>query len=498
MKFVKQLDAFLNTIPMYRLVLYSLRTFVGLGIMLSFFGIINYSWTGMLASLAILVGVCYTTNKFLAYLYKAPAMSESTIITALILTCILPQATSLHKALYIGLAGLLAITTKYLITWRYKHIFNPAAMGIGILSVASLFYPSWWIGIPELLPAVAVAGFLIVRKIHRSALVGSFLGTSLLVGALVAIAHGHAATNIINTMIISGPLIFFATIMLTEPSTTPSRRYYQILYGIVVGALFAAQLSVGSVSLSPQLALLIGNLFAYGVSFRQRVWMTLEKKIRITDQLYDFVFIPSRQFQFMAGQYMEWTLPHHRIDRRGSRRAFSIASSPTEPRVHLGIKFYEPSSTFKLKLQNMKPGDTLISGALAGDFCLPVNRTTPLIWIAGGIGITPFRSMLQYLHDTKQSRHITLFYVVKTKDEIAYSSVLSQAQADGITVTYIYSDMDVTLTPELIRGAVDNKPSTALYYIAGPDGMVQHYKRILRKEVGVPRRQIITDYFSGY
>ena len=72
---------------------------------------------------------------------------------------------------------------------------------------------------------------------------------------------------------------------------------------------------------------------------------------------------------------------------------------------------------------------TLLAGQIAGDFTLPRDPRQKLVFIAGGIGITPFRSMLKYLLDVQQRRDIALFYINKAANEIVYTDVLNAAQA---------------------------------------------------------------------
>src|SRR6185436_19480997 len=127
------------------------------------------------------------------------------------------------------------------------------------------------------------------------------------------------------------------------------------------------------------------------------------------------------------GQYLEWTLPHAKPDARGTRRFFTIASSPTEPVVRLGVRLYDKPSSFKRALVELRPGDTMVAQSLSGEFVLPKDASKKLAFIAGGIGITPFRSHLQYLLDRKEVRDITIIYANKAPDHIAYAPLLAQA-----------------------------------------------------------------------
>src|SRR3989338_7921788 len=87
-------------------------------------------------------------------------------------------------------------------------------------------------------------------------------------------------------------------------------------------------------------ALVLGNVFSYLVSPKEKLILKLKEKIKIAQNTYDFVFPIRQKLKFQPGQYMEWTLPAQKNDSRGQRRHFTIASSPTEQEIKIGVKFY--------------------------------------------------------------------------------------------------------------------------------------------------------------
>jgi ferredoxin-NADP reductase len=116
------------------------------------------------------------------------------------------------------------------------------------------------------------------------------------------------------------------------------------------------------------------------------------------------------------------------------------------------------------------------------------------VFIAGGIGITPFRSMVQSLLDTNQQAPITLFYIVHDMEEVLFEDVFKKAQKQLKTkVIYL---VDKKLTKEVITNNV-TAYTDPLYYISGPQEMVLAYAELLRS-IGVPAEQIKTDLFTGY
>src|SRR5262249_23703832 len=141
-----------------------------------------------------------------------------------------------------------------------------------------------------------------------------------------------------------------------------------------------------------------------------------------------------------------------------------------------------------------------------GDFTLPRDPTQKLVFIAGGIGITPYRSMLKYLLDTRQRRDVVVLYANRVAHDIAYRDVLDEAQAPlGANGVYTLTDTaaiprDWTgqrgrITEAMVREAApDYRERT--FYLSGPSDMVKAFEHVLRR-MGVSRRQIKRDFFPG-
>jgi len=178
--------------------------------------------------------------------------------------------------------------------------------------------------------------------------------------------------------------------------------------------------------------------------------------------------------------------------------------------VRLGIKFYANASTFKRYLAEFKTGSTMLAGSIAGDFTLPWlpwQKKRKLVFIAGGIGVTPFRSMVRYLLDKKEVRDVVLFYSNKTQAEIAYKDVFDAAQAANIGFRAVYTLTDKGIPPTWTggRGYVDAAMiarevpdyKKRLFFISGPRSMVTAFQKTLH-DMGVPRRRIKVDFFPGF
>src|SRR5690348_14324223 len=130
-----------------------------------------------------------------------------------------------------------------------------------------------------------------------------------------------------------------------------------------------------------------------------------------------FWFKPERPVQYTAGQFTELYLPHDNADNRGQRRWFTVSSSPTDAMLSITTKYAgDQSSTFKKTLFSLKDGTPLKLADPMGDFVLPKDKTIPLVFVAGGIGVTPMHSMIKYLNDTHEKRTIHLIYAVTRQD----------------------------------------------------------------------------------
>ncbi len=503
---VTLIDNLLNRVTMYRLVLYYLLVLIAAAAFFGFFGMLPYNPATLAFSTLLIIGVCWVVNIIFAKAFGATTNTESVYITGLILALIITPVVSTD---YAGIGFLIfasawAMASKYIFAIGKKHIFNPAALGVALSALVINQSATWWVGGNlVLMPIVFFGGLLIVRKIHRFDLVWSFSAVALATIA-VTTASGNYVTPVMQALLHS-PFFFLAFVMLTEPLTMPPGWIMRISYGAIVGFLFAPNIHLGSLYLTPEIALLAGNLFAYIVSPKGRFMLKLVEKNKLAAGVYEFVFEPDRSFAFRPGQYLEWTLGHRFADNRGNRRYLTIASSPTENTVRIGVKFYDHASSFKRTLGAMKINETISASQLSGNFVLPKDPKKKLVFIAGGIGVTPFRSMAQYLIDKKETRSAVMFYSNKTASEVAYKDVFDRAAREAGLKT-IYA---LTNEPTQVHGMHNGLIDSALiarevpdykertFYISGPHSMVETFKKTLR-DMGVSRWKIKSDYFPGF
>jgi len=504
---MKRIDDFLNLITMYRLTLYILIFLLGAASVLGLFSILPFSFSSILFSSLFLVLMCWASNKVFSFIFKAQTNVESNYITALILALIVTPAKSPEDFLFLGWVTILAMGSKYILTINKRHIFNPAALAVVITAFVINKSASWWVGTFAMMPFVLVSGLLIVRKIKRMDLVLGFMAVALFAIYAFSLTKGLDLILITKNIFVDSPFLFFAFIMLTEPLTTPPTKSLRIWYGALVGFLFTPQIHFGSFYTTPEIALVAGNVFSYAVSPKVKVILKLVKKIQIAPDIYDFIFAPKKMISFIPGQYLEWTFSHPNTDSRGNRRYFTLASSPTEPDIRLGIKFYEKLSSFKKSLFDMDENSEIVASQLAGDFTMPKNPTGKYIFISGGIGVTPFRSIIKYLLDTNQKADIIHFFCDKIASEIVYKDVFTNAEWNlGIkTVSVLTDETQIPanwqgrigrLNKQMIKEEVPDYLER-IFYLSGPRGLVTGFENVL-KEMGIRRNHIKTDFFPGF
>ena len=505
------LDNFLNTTTMYRLVLYCLLGILAVALLFSHLGILPHSPFLVAVGTIFLVLVSVFTNKILAWLLKAKVNTESAYITALILALIVAPIKDLEDWsywLFLLVVALVAMVSKFVLVSGKKHIFNPAALAVTFTLFTMNQSAGWWVGVLPMAPFTLALGALVVKKTERFDLVFSFFVVALAPTLFGLNANtGEGLQYYLARIVFDSPILFFALIMLTEPLTTPPRRRNRIIYGALVGLLFNPSLHLGPIYSTPEIALLLGNLFSYAVSPKGRLVLKLKEKIQIADSVYDFIFTTDKKVTFKPGQYLEWTVSPEHSDTRGNRRYFTIASSPTEQDIRLGVKFYPNGSTFKKKLLALAKGETISASNLSGEFVMPEDTKRKLVFLAGGIGITPFRSMVKYLTDRDEKRDIIMIYSNRTAKDIAYRTLFSESEKKiGLRTVYTLTDsmsagnvwndrygmVDAKMLKEEVPDFLERE-----FFLSGTHSMVVAFEKMLRG-LGVSRSKIKKDFFPGY
>lgn len=223
--------------------------------------------------------------------------------------------------------------------------------------------------------------------------------------------------------------------------------------------------------------------------------LTLTEKKPETDDIATFYFISEQPFTWRAGQYLHYVLSHQDADDRGTARWFTIASAPFEGRIQLTTRiFKENTSSFKRTLGALRVDDTVEVQGPIGDFIID-DPDKDYIFIAGGSGITPFRAILMDLRHRNAPINVILMYANRTHDFV-FQNVLEGIARRNPTLRIHYFVEPNRIDETALRARVLNiqKP---LYYISGPEPMVEHYKNLLLG-MKIPDNHIKLDDFPGY
>jgi len=225
-----------------------------------------------------------------------------------------------------------------------------------------------------------------------------------------------------------------------------------------------------------------------------------EKREVARDTLLVVFDLLGEEVDFRPGQYFWVTLldpPYD--DEKGPRRHISVVTSPNERGV-LGLCTRLRDSAFKRSLAELPLGAEVEVEQPKGSFVLPEETDVPYVFVAGGIGITVFRSMLRYIAEEQLPYDVTLVYSNRDRESAAFLDELSQDGARVVLTMTDDPDWDGEtrrIGPELRRDHLGAELDSFRYLIAGPPGMVEGVTgRLL--EAGVPDERIVSERFSGY
>jgi ferredoxin-NADP reductase len=228
----------------------------------------------------------------------------------------------------------------------------------------------------------------------------------------------------------------------------------------------------------------------------------VKEKKQVAEGTLRVSFAVDDPFTFKAGQYCFVTLINPPYpDDRANRRQFSINNSPNEKGI-ITITTRLSESGFKRGLNELKIGDKVELGPIAGAFVLPEDTQTPLILIAGGIGITPFMSMLKFIEEQKLPYHVTLIYSNRTTQSSAYLEDLKRLNITGFRLIPVMSDQNDwqgekrRIDPDFIKEYFPNVNGQK-YMVVGPPGMVNAVQKALM-DAGVEPANIKIENFTGY
>jgi len=224
--------------------------------------------------------------------------------------------------------------------------------------------------------------------------------------------------------------------------------------------------------------------------------LKFEKRKQVIGNAYSFTFKAEKPLAWHAGQHgmLEISLP----DGKTARRMFSLSSAPQENRVIVTTHWHgDNASNYKKALWDLQPGDNAkIRGPIGPMYVRDISANN--IFIAGGIGITPFRSMLIEADLSGEDIHATLLYANKSPDEVIFKDELENIskKLNNLEVKYIYSPTKIS--KHIINDSIGvSKLENTDFYLSGPPKMIKTYKKLL-KDIGISRKNIYSDPFMGY
>jgi ferredoxin-NADP reductase len=192
---------------------------------------------------------------------------------------------------------------------------------------------------------------------------------------------------------------------------------------------------------------------------------------------------------------MHYVLAHESPDERGTERWFTISSAPSENEIRISTRInHEHSSSFKAALKALKPGDEIEADGPKGGFTLK-DPNENYVFIVGGIGITPIRSILIEAEAKGLKPHAKLLYANRT-EEIAFRNELDELKNKNPNLDIRYLIDPERLDESVLRSAVEANKD-ALFYVSGPEPMVKAlYSQLL--DLGVAEDSLLKDTFPGY
>jgi ferredoxin-NADP reductase len=208
---------------------------------------------------------------------------------------------------------------------------------------------------------------------------------------------------------------------------------------------------------------------------------------------------------FRPGQYFFVTLPdvgHH--DEKGLRRHITVVTSPNEKGV-LGFATRMRESAFKRSLDELAVGTEVDVEAPKGAFVLPEDPSRPLVFVAGGIGITVFRSMLRYIREDHVPYRVTLIYSNRDRESTAFLDELrelEQALPDFRLILTMTQDPGWEgetrkIDPQFFKDYLGSNLNELTFMVAGPPAMTEGVQHAL-EEAGVKEENVIAERYSGY
>ena len=198
-------------------------------------------------------------------------------------------------------------------------------------------------------------------------------------------------------------------------------------------------------------------------------------------------------------------------DPKGPLRSFTMASSPTEDVIQITTRIRD--TPFKKKLASLEIGSTVKITSPLGKFVLPDDDSKPVVFLSGGIGVTPFRSMIRYATDKRVPSKVTMFDSNRNVENTLFKEEFDDClkRNNNLKIVYTITEEEQSknveewkgergfineamLTKYLTRNELDN----SIFYICGPPGMLKAMQKLLELDLNIPKLHIKIEEFTGY
>jgi ferredoxin-NADP reductase len=242
------------------------------------------------------------------------------------------------------------------------------------------------------------------------------------------------------------------------------------------------------------------------MSDRRKMRATIKEKQEVAKETLLVTFdLHGEEIEFVPGQYFFVNLPDvgHQ-DERGLRRHITVVTSPNEKGV-LGLATRLRDSAFKRTLRELPVGAEVDVEPPKGKFVLPDDTSRPLVFVAGGIGITVFRSMLRFIREEGLPYRVTLIYSCRDRASAAFLDELQELERELPNFRLILTMTDDPgwegetrrIDAEFFKSYLGENLNDYTFMVAGPPGMVEGMQSALA-EAGVEEENAIASRFSGY
>jgi ferredoxin-NADP reductase len=233
----------------------------------------------------------------------------------------------------------------------------------------------------------------------------------------------------------------------------------------------------------------------------------LKRREEVAEGTSAFYFEKPEGFQFKAGQFLRFTLiDPPETDAEGDSRTFSIASAPHEADLMIATRMRD--TAFKRVIKIMPLGSELEIKGAYGKMTLHGDPARPAVFLTGGIGITPFRSIALEAAHGGLAHRLYLFYSNRRPEDAAFLDQLAELEKTNPNYRFIptmtsaggssrpWTGETGHINAEMLTRFIDNLMSP-VYYVAGPPGLVTAIRTTL-SDAGVSEADILAEEFSGY